>query len=182
MGTFNSFELLLFIAGVVLLVAEIFLIPGFGITGISGIFLIMSALILSRQGFLIPEFEWETDILLKNLLLVFGTTGASVVIMGVLLVIFPHLSPFKKLILTSPSDPGANRTDRNSEEPGELLNNTQKVKPGTLGVTVTLLRPSGKALIGDQTLPVETDGEYLGKDKKIIVTEKYGNIIRVKKG
>jgi membrane-bound serine protease (ClpP class) len=47
MGTFNSFELLLFIAGVVLLIAEIFLIPGFGITGIFGIFLMLSALILS---------------------------------------------------------------------------------------------------------------------------------------
>ena len=57
MGIFNSFELLLFIAGVVLLIAEIFLIPGFGITGISGIFLMMSALILSRQRFFIPEFE-----------------------------------------------------------------------------------------------------------------------------
>jgi len=177
MGTFNSFELLLFIAGVALLIAEIFLIPGFGITGISGIFLIMSALILSRQGFLLPKFEWETDILLSNMLLVFGTTGASVIIMGVLLVIFPHLAPFKRLILTSPEDQLVSQiTVWNNEEISK-----QTVKPGTVGITATTLRPSGKASMENEVLPVETDGEYIGKGVKIVVTGKLGNIIKVKK-
>ena len=186
MGTFDSFELILFIAGVVLLIAEIFLIPGFGITGISGIFLMMGALILSRQGFFIPEFEWETDILLKNMLLVFGTTGASVIIMGVLLVIFPHLAPFKRLILTSPADQtvsqiagGNNKQNSgNNVEEGEK---NQTVKPGTVGITATTLRPSGKAFLENEVLPVETDGEYIEKDVKIVVTGKLGNIIKVKK-
>lgn len=187
MGTFNSFELILFIAGVVLLIAEIFLIPGFGITGISGIFLMMGALILSRQGFFIPEFEWETDILLKNMLLVFGTTGASVIIMGILLVIFPHLAPFKRLILTSPADQTASQTagwnnDQISGQNVEVREETQTVKPGTVGITATPLRPSGKASFGNEVLPVETDGEYMEQGSKIIVTKNSGNIIRVKKG
>ena len=177
MGTFNSFELLLFIAGVVLLIAEIFLIPGFGVAGISGIFLMMSALILSRQEFFIPEFEWETDILLRNMLLVFGTAGASIIIMAVLLVIFPHLAPFKRLILISPTDQTANRN--NEQVNGQISG--QAVESGTVGVTVTLLRPSGKASLGNEVLSVETDGEYIGKGIKIVVTEKSGNIIKVKK-
>jgi len=181
MGTFNSFELLLFIAGVVLLIAEIFLIPGFGVAGISGIFLMMSALILSRQEFFIPEFEWETDILLRNMLLVFGTAGASIIIMAVLLVIFPHLAPFKRLILISPTDQTA---DRNNEQVNEQVNgqiSRQAVESGTVGTTVTLLRPSGKASLENEVLSVETDGEYIGKGIKIVVTGKSGNIIRVKK-
>lgn len=177
MGTFNSFELLLFIAGVVLLIAEIFLIPGFGVAGISGIFLMMSALILSRQEFFIPEFEWETDILLKNMLLVFGTAGASVIIMAVLLAVFPHLAPFKRLILTSPTDRIASRN--NEQFDGQI--SRLAVESGTVGETVTLLRPSGKASLGNEVLSVETDGEYIGKGIKIVVTGKSGNIIKVKK-
>ncbi len=181
MGTFNSFELLLFIAGVVLLIAEIFLIPGFGVAGISGIFLMMSALILSRQEFFVPEFEWEMDILLKNMLLVFGTAGASIIIMAVLLVIFPHLAPFKRLILISPPNQTAGQiADRNNEHLNGQISR-QVVESGTVGVTVTLLRPSGKASLGNEVLSVETDGEYIGKGIKIVVTGKSGNIIRVKK-
>ena len=182
MGTFNSLELLLFIAGVVLLIAEIFLIPGFGITGISGIFLMMSALILSRQEFIIPEFEWETDILLRNMLLVFGTTSASVIVMGVLLAAFPHLAPFKRLILSStPVQTSSRIEDQDNDLSGELWKDAQIVKPGTVGITVTLLRPSGKASLGNEVLSVETEGEYIGKDIKIVVTGKSGNILKVKK-
>ena len=177
MGTLNSFEMLLFITGVVLLIAEIFLIPGFGVTGISGIFLMIGALILSRQGFLVPQFEWETEILLKNMILVFGTAGASVIIMAVLLAVFPHLAPFKRLILISPTDQIA---DRNKEQHnGQIIG--PAVESGTVGVTVTLLRPSGKASLGNEVLSVETEGDYIEKGIKIVVTGKSGNIIRVKK-
>ncbi|NQT59473.1 MAG: nodulation protein NfeD [Bacteroidetes bacterium] len=182
MGTLNSFELLLFIAGAALLIAEIFLIPGFGITGISGILLMMTALILSRQGFLIPEFEWETEILLKNMLLVFGTAGVSVIIMAILLAVFPHLAPFKRLILTLPTEQDVSQvTDRVIGSQDQLIEETQILKEGTVGVTVTPLRPSGKASLGDEVLSVETDGEYIDKGSKIVITGKSGNIIKVKK-
>ena len=38
-----------------------------------------------------------------------------------------------------------------------------------------------KASLGSEVLPVETEGEYIGKDSKIVVTGKFGNIIRVKR-
>lgn len=182
MGTLSSFELLLFIAGVALLIAEIFLIPGFGAAGISGIFLMMTALILSRQEFFIPEFEWETEILLKNMILVFITVGASVIIMAILLAIFPHLAPFRRLILTSAADQDVSKiTDRINGQQDQLIEETSILKEGTAGVTVTPLRPSGKASLGDEILPVETDGEYIDKGCKIEITGKSGNIIKVKK-
>ena len=37
LGTLSSIELLLFLAGIVLLIVEVFLIPGFGVAGISGL-------------------------------------------------------------------------------------------------------------------------------------------------
>ena len=117
------------------------------------------------------------------MLLVFGTTGASVIVMGVLLAVFPHLAPFKRLILTYPpvQTPSQIRALYNDQS-DELWEDTQKVKPGTVGVTITPLRPSGKASMENEVLPVETEGEYIGKGSKIIVTGKSGNIIKVKKG
>jgi len=182
MGTLSSFELLLFIAGVALLIAEIFLIPGFGIAGIFGILLMMAALILSRQEFFIPEFEWETELLLKNMILVFGTAGVSVIIMAILLALFPHLAPFKRLILTSPTDQDISQdTDRIIEQQDQLIEETQILKEGTTGITVTPLRPSGKASLGDEVLSVESDGEYIDTGCKIVITGISGNIIKVTK-
>ena len=43
-------EILLFVVGLVLLLAEIFVIPGFGIAGISGIILIFASIFLSLLG------------------------------------------------------------------------------------------------------------------------------------
>ena len=67
LGTVGSLEIVLFLLGVILLVIEIFLIPGFGVTGISGIVLMIAALVLARQEFVIPRVPWEWTIFLRNL-------------------------------------------------------------------------------------------------------------------
>ena len=46
-GLANHWEILLFVVGIVLVLIEIFAIPGFGVTGVSGIILIISGLTLS---------------------------------------------------------------------------------------------------------------------------------------
>ncbi|MFR0836492.1 MAG: hypothetical protein ACLSG8_10515 [Barnesiella sp.] len=49
-GLAANWEILLFVAGVVMLILEIFVIPGFGIAGISGIVLMIGALVLALLG------------------------------------------------------------------------------------------------------------------------------------
>ena len=49
-GLAQNWEILLFVAGVLLTLAEIFIIPGFGVAGISGIVLIIVGLTLSLLG------------------------------------------------------------------------------------------------------------------------------------
>jgi membrane-bound serine protease (ClpP class) len=53
-GTADWFEVILFLAGVLLLLVEIFVIPGFGVWGGTGILLILSSLVLAGQ---IPIFN-----------------------------------------------------------------------------------------------------------------------------
>jgi membrane-bound serine protease (ClpP class) len=101
LGTLGSLELLLFLLGVVLLAAEVFLIPGFGVAGILGLLSMSMGLLLSRQEFFLPETEWQWDLFLTNITVVFGTLAASFLIMGVLMIFFPRIRLFQRLILSS---------------------------------------------------------------------------------
>jgi membrane-bound serine protease (ClpP class) len=49
-GLAAHWEILLFITGLVLVILEIFVVPGFGVTGISGIVLIMTGLTLAYDN------------------------------------------------------------------------------------------------------------------------------------
>lgn len=51
---------------------------------------------------------------------------------------------------------------------------------GSVGHAISDLRPSGVAMIEDERLDVVTQGEYIGKQTKIIVIEVRGNQIVVK--
>lgn len=61
-GLAANWEILIFIIGIILVLVELFAIPGFGITGISGIILILAGLILTlvdNKGFHFPEHALE---------------------------------------------------------------------------------------------------------------------------
>ena len=49
------------------------------------------------------------------------------------------------------------------------------------GVSVTTLRPAGKAEFGDEVLNVETEGEFVEAGVKVEVVEVSGNRIIVRK-
>ena len=173
LGTVGSLEIILFLLGVVLLVVEIFLIPGFGVTGISGIVLMITALVLSRQEFVIPRVPWQWDIFLRNLRNVgFGFVG-SLVLLVFLLRVFPRTPGLKRLILESNQDTTAGYTVQSSES-SALLN-------GRRGTAVTALRPAGKADFEGEILVVETDGEFIETGTPVEVIEVSGNRIVVRR-
>ena len=173
LGTVGSLEIILFLLGVILLVIEIFLIPGFGVTGISGILLMIVALVLSRQEFIVPRVPWEWTILLRNLRNVgFGFIG-SLVLLVVLLRIFPRTPGLKRLILESSQETLAGYTVQSSE--------TSALLTGKRGTAVTALRPAGKADFSGEILVVETDGEFIEPDTPVEVIEVSGNRIVVRR-
>ena len=173
LGTVGSLEIILFLLGVVLLVVEIFLIPGFGVTGISGIVLMIAALVLSRQEFVIPRVPWQWDIFLRNLRNVgFGFVG-SLVLLVVILRIFPRTPGLKRLILESNQDTMAGYTVQSLESSALLT--------GRRGKAITSLRPAGKAEFEGEVLVVETDGEFIEPGSQVEVIEVSGNRIVVRR-
>jgi len=153
-------EILMFIGGVVLLLTEIFVIPGFGIAGISGIVLIFLSIFLSLIGS--EPFITSETISMAIIQLAFAIIAALVLIF-LLAKHLPKSSLFNRLVL-SESEKAEEGFVSVSEEP-ELL--------GKTGVAITILRPVGIAEIEGKRVEVVSDGEFIqpGTEIKVIKVE-----------
>ena len=172
LGYVESLEIILFIAGIVLLIMEIFVIPGFGAAGISGILLIAASLILSQQGFVLPEFEWETEIFRRNLLTVGSGIFGSIIFIAVLIQLFPRMRFFNRLVL---------ETSQTREAGYSMQQNEENSLTGLTGKAVTTLRPAGKAEFNGELKTVETDGDFIEAGTEVVILAVNSNRIIVKK-
>ena len=176
MGTLGPIEILLFLIGVTLLLLEIFLIPGFGIAGISGIVLILLSLVFSRQDFYWPQFDWQWTIVRRSLGIVGMSVIGGILSIGVIMAALPRVSLFDRIILKDPGDPGyagksrrRRRHNKDTAADKESVTASTAIEPGSIGVAVTDLRPVGKIKINKDIFVAETDGEYYSKGTNIIV-------------
>jgi membrane-bound serine protease (ClpP class) len=172
-GLAANWEILLFIVGVILLALEIFVIPGFGVVGISGIILIVGSLILSLvanvDGF---DFTFATgEQLTRAVLQVTVILTLSIIGFLVFNERITNSAAFKKLTLQD-SLSGEGYTAGLAE-----LDNLA----GQQGTAVTDLRPTGKISIGEERYEASTDGELIEKGTEIIVVKSRGNYLQVRK-
>jgi membrane-bound serine protease (ClpP class) len=175
MGNLESMELLLFLGGIILLLIEIFIIPGFGITGIGGIILILTSLVLTLQNFVIPEFTWQWDIFKKNLLSVSLSLLGAMILIGILMVTLPKSRLFGRLVLKNTD--GESPSEENEERKDKAVD---KRLIGKEAIALTDLRPVGKGDFGGEVYIVQTNGEYIVKGSKIVVIKQEGLHIKVK--
>lgn len=185
LGMVSSVELLLFLAGLILLVVEIFLIPGFGVAGTGGIILMVGSLILSRQDFVVPQFDWEWTILRGNILSTMGSFLAALGIVVLLIIFFPRIRPFRKLMLETTLGDGSFRpsnsaTDFSTNPPAGEGSAASTPRQGDSGETVTPLRPVGKVRIGGAVHIAQTRGEFVEASRPVRVVEVQGNRITVR--
>ena len=173
LGRVGSLEVLLFLAGLVLLLLELLVIPGFGVAGISGILLIMVALVLSMQVFTVPKLPWEWEAFKINAAAVTASMLISFIVMAVLAHFMPHLPMLRRLMLATEQKVEQGYTVQAPESRGRLL--------GKRGVTVTTLRPTGKARLGDELVVVDSEGEFIEPGQQVEVIEVSGNRVVVRK-
>jgi len=155
--------LLIFIVGVGLLLLEIFVIPGFGVAGISGIALIIAGLL----------FTLDTA---AGRLSAAATTLAQAVIMmavlgGLLIYILPKTSLWKSTVLQAEESVEGGYT----APPSELAR-----LEGKRGVSLSPLRPSGVALIDGERVDVLTEGEFVEPNVEVEVVRVEGGKVVVR--
>jgi len=165
-GLADMTEMLILFAGIVLILVEILLIPGFGIAGISGIGLIF----YSFFKMLIGVYPSPADYYSAYMGLSIGIITTFVVVI-VIFKTFPKTELYKRLIPFTP---------QKSEEGFTISKGYEKLI-GEKGITRTDLRPSGKVEIQGKTYQAFSHGSYIDKDEEILVDGIDENQLLVKK-
>ncbi|MEM9413491.1 MAG: NfeD family protein, partial [Planctomycetota bacterium] len=174
-GNANWLEILLFGVGVVFLLIELFVVPGFGIFGIGGMLMVVVSIVLASQTFVIPSNTEEFNQLPRSLFAVTGAMGGMVAAMIVFRNLLPNTPYFKRLMLDPPAVSRDSFPD--GKDPEAVVNWGHLV--GRQGISITLLAPSGKARIDGQLIDVISDGRLIEKNQAVVVSEVSGNRVQV---
>jgi membrane-bound ClpP family serine protease len=170
-GGVNWLALLLFLLGLVLLAVELFVLPGFGIAGISGIvLLLLSFTLLMVEKW--PQTPDEYATMGRN----FGIFSAGLLISLVTAYMLARLLPSvpiaNRLMLPPPEEEAVAGGSLPPAQSPALL--------GAIGVVVTALRPAGKARFDDQFIDVVAEGHYVEVGMRVQVIEIDGMRVVVK--
>jgi len=164
-GLAAHWEILLFVVGLILVALEVFVVPGFGITGISGITLAFTGLVLS----LIKNVDFSFDEVNMNDLLIALVTVFVGFIGGIGLAIY-----LSQKMFTSQTGQFSHLSlhEVMSLKDGYLgVDPTLLVLKGKTGIAVTNLRPSGKINIDGKNYDALAEAGMIEKGTYIIVTK-----------
>jgi membrane-bound serine protease (ClpP class) len=182
-GLANWVEVALFVMGIILLLVEIFVLPGFGVVGFLGIvcivFGLFGMLIKNAPGELPwPRTSSDWQLLERN---VYGLLGGIITFLIGLPIVaryLPKIPVARRLVLAGPQGPlqfemGAGWAV--AMAPAET-----PVQVGQEGVSLSQLRPAGKAEFGNLRLDVVSGGELIEAGRQIVVEVVEGNRIVVR--
>jgi len=167
---------ILFVLGMALLAVEIFLIPGFGVTGIAGILCMIGGLLLVRlpEEFFSGERAWSFDALSEPICVVGGGMLAGFAGCFLIARFLPEMRWFSSHVVTGPSRPVT------ATESGVTASMRKiDVNVGDEAVVVADLRPSGKIEVNGQRIAALSRGEYIVRGRRVKVVKVQGNRIVV---
>lgn len=154
-------EIMMFIAGIILIAVEIFALPGFGVAGVSGILLVIASLFFALIGGR-PFIDFE--IISMAIIQLTGAIVSALLLILIFAKFLPKSTIFNKLVLS---------TSETAKE-GYISNPDFKYLIGKDGITLTPLRPSGTVEIEGNKIDVVSDSEYVKNGVKVKVTKVEG--------
>lgn len=159
-GLAANWEILLFVVGLVLLGLEIFVIPGFGVVGISGLVAILLSLflVMLNNDFFDFSFVPEKSIIQAGVVSVLGLLG----FIGILFWGLSHLPNSKRLDKVS-------LQDTLSSQAGYTTAGLQTDLIGKQGTVVNELRPVGKIQVAGELYSAISRGAFLPKGCQVVV-------------
>lgn len=174
-GQLIYLAIMLFLLGLALIGIEIFLIPGFGVTGVCGILLVLAGLVLAGLD-KAPESTGDWADLVRKLLMYGLTMAGAGVLAFVLARYLPKIPYANRLMLVPPEE-------RAEEDELASLPGVQAAVAllGQVGTAASMLRPSGTAKFGDRYVDVVSEGDFLPPGTPIQVVEVEGTRIVVKR-
>jgi len=160
-GLATHWEVIVFILGIVLLLVEIFAIPGFGVTGVLGIMFIIGGLTFAMVES-IGDNPFEVNLIPLSkafftvIIAVFLSLGISI-----------YLS--QRLFTTTTFGHLALDTVQNKEEGFTSADKIYSSMIGKTGTAYTILRPSGKVWIDDEIYDATALSGYIDSESPVEV-------------
>lgn len=134
----SSWEILLFVVGLILIAVEIFVLPGFGVCGITGIIAVVVSLVFAMVDNA-ELFHWDGSLNLQPVIMPLG-----IVILSASAAVFGSVWIVKKLYATRSFDHIALRQSLSSEEGFTGVETGLENLVGQQVVVFSDMRPSGK--------------------------------------
>jgi membrane-bound serine protease (ClpP class) len=188
-GYAQWWEIIAILVGIGLLALEVFVIPGFGVTGFTGIGLILIGFLMTfvapepgRSPVSIPRFEMSWSGLREGLTVTLAGLVCSVLLCMWLRRYLPRLPYFKGLILNTSVGSTA----------GAMVGSLTNIDPlslgpakGSRGKAVTDLKPGGSAEFldaagGSHIVAVVSDAGFITRGTPLVVREAAGNRVVVR--
>ncbi len=150
-GLAENWEILLFVLGIILIMLEIFVIPGFGVAGISGIILVTGGLTMGLLDNTLFDFRevsgMDTGRAALTVLLGLGVGFALVIGLSNKI---GHKGPLREMALNADLEKAVSGPDL-----------TRLI--GKEGTAATVLRPSGKVSIEDELYDGVSESGFIEK-------------------
>ena len=157
-------DILLFVLGALLVLADVFFVIGFGLLAIPGVLLILASIFLSLMG---RTELWTWDAV--------GIAVRPLMISMVLTTVLGYL-----LLRRLPQSAAWSRVTLDAQESGYTAAPEYQDLMGVSGTAYTDLRPGGTGVFDGKRVSVTTEGDYLVKETSITVVEVEGNRIVVR--
>ncbi|BBM89862.1 hypothetical protein COTS27_01575 [Spirochaetota bacterium] len=200
-------EIALLIAGIVLIGIEIFILPGIGIAGLSGLLCILVSMLLMLQDFSFPDTVFELELFRQNIITIAIAFVGGTAVFFLSFVLFKNWRRTNPFVLhstlaaapvTSTTSTTSTTSDKSSSPPATttpnpLHNNSSDSHNNndpdnaytslinTSGTSLSDLRPSGKVEINGVIYDAITEGEYIKKNMPIKVFGVHGASLLVGK-
>jgi len=170
-GLAENWEIAVFFVGIALILLEVFVIPGFGIAGITGIFLSLGSLVLVMLNNDMLDFSFVPS---EKLFISIGTIIAG--LLGSIIVMFlggvrlANSNVFKRIALQEVQD----------KDHGYVSIEHKVSMIGKRGEAYTILRPSGKVIIDEEIYDATSRDGFVSSGTKVEVVEEQGTWLKVK--
>jgi membrane-bound serine protease (ClpP class) len=175
-GLTGQVDLVLIVLGIVLLLVEMFVLPGFGVAGLLGIIALGAGMVMAMIPHMptgVPDLPGiappsigpyiQTALLKLAIGMILSLIGGYFISKWL-----PHTSFYGRLVLESTQE-GYVSTD--VEQKQSLV--------GKIGTTVSPLRPAGIAEIDGRRVDVVSNGDFIQANQRVLVTETEGTRIVV---
>lgn len=170
-GLADNWEIIALFIGLALIAAEVFVIPGFGVAGISGIILTVCSLILIMVNNNMFDFEF-----VPNESILYAVAAAFGGLLGGICLLFIGGSKiadtkfFKRIA----------HIETHESKKGYTSSFIKEKMIGKTGIAHTVLRPSGKVMIDGVLYDAFTRSEFIEKGQSIEVIGEDTTSLRVR--